>query len=387
MAKEIARRKILQGSAAFAGLAALGIPNWALPALAQDETLIPFTDIPENFNTNPSEQVRFLDIRRINSQFTPINQFFTVQHYGQPQLDGQSFRLKLSGLLERPMQFSLSDLRSMQSLELPAGFECSGNSPRRVHGLVGNGLWKGVPLRNLLENVGVKKEGKEIVFFGADRGEEQVQFRGRNHTVEQQFGRSLSIDEASNQDTLLAYELNGEPLTRHQGYPLRLITPGWYGVANVKWLVQVHIQEGRYLGKYQARWYRTLRAEMIDGDLKYKETAISRLRLKSIVARVTQEKNQHKILGFVLNDGTPLKSVEVKIDDGAWEQATFDSANTKYSWKLFNFYWPNATPGEHTIVSRVTDERGNVQPILNELENKMTFLENNAQFPRTVMIE
>ena len=377
----------MQGSAAYAGLAALGLPGWALPALTQDETLIPFTDIPGNFNTNPSAQVRFLDIRRINGQFTPIDQFFTVQHYGQPELDGRSFSLKLSGLLEQPTQFSLSDLRSMKSVELPAGFECSGNSPRRIHGLVGNGLWKGVPLRNLLKNVGVKKEGKEVVFFGADRGEEQVQFRGQSHTVEQQFGRSLSIDEASNQDTLLAYELNGEPLTRHQGYPLRLITPGWYGVANVKWLVQIHIQEGRYLGKYQARWYRTLRAEMIDGDLKYKETAISRLRLKSIIARVTRKENQHRILGFVLNDGTPLKSVEIKIDDGAWKQATFDSSNTKYSWKLFNLYWTNATPGEHTIVSRVTDEKGNVQPVLNELENKMTFLENNAQFPRTVMIE
>ena len=139
-----------------------------------------------------------------------------------------------------------------------------------------------------------------------------------------------------------------------------------------------------YLGKYQARWYRTLRAEMIDGEVKYKETAISKLQLKSVIARVTQEGNRHKVLGFVLNDGTPLRSVEVKVDDGAWRPAAMDSSNTKYSWKLFSYMWNGATPGEHTLVSRVTDENGNVQR--ESLDEKMTGLENHAQFPRTVMI-
>ena len=85
-------------------------------------------------------------------------------------------------------------------------------------------------------------------------------------------------------EPLLAYDLNGDPLTRHQGSPLRLIMPGWYGVANVKWVANIHIQQDRYLGKFQARWYRTLKGEMIDGEMKWKESAISRLRLKSVIA-------------------------------------------------------------------------------------------------------
>jgi hypothetical protein len=125
---------------------------------------------------------------------------------------------------------------------------------------------------------------------------------------------------------------------------------------------------------------------MIDGEMMWKETAISRLRLKSVIARVTLTGGQHRVLGFVLNDGTPLRSVEVKVDNGPWQQATMDDFNTTYSWKLFTYTWRGATPGEHTLVSRVTDENGQVQPVEADLENKLTGLENNAQFPRTVMI-
>ena len=89
----------------------------------------------------------------------------------------------------------------------------------------------------------------------------------------------------------------------------------------------------------------------------------------------------------VLHDGTPIKSVEVKVDDGAWQPATLDgTTSSKYSWKLFNYAWTGATPGEHTIVSRVTDVTGRVQPTLEALENKKTFLEDNSQFPRKVMV-
>ncbi len=386
MAKEITRREVLRGGVGFASLAVMGLPAWAVPALAQGEIDVPFTDIPENFNTNPSEQVRFLDIRKIDGPFTPRDQFFAIQHYGQPEIDGSAFRLKVTGLVDRPLALSLDDLRGLGGSDISAGFECSGNSPRRIHGLVSNGNWTGIGLRTILERAGIQSQGKEIVFFGADRGEEDVEYRGRTYKVEQQFGRSLSVENAMSDRPFVGYALNGEPLTRHQGFPVRLVMPGWYGVANVKWLAQIHVQEARYLGKFQARWYRTLRGEMIDGEMMWKETAISRLRLKSVIARVTRTGGQHRVLGFVLNDGTPLRSVEVKVDNGPWQQATMDESNTTYSWKLFTYTWRGATPGEHTLVSRVTDENGQVQPVEADLENKLTGLENNAQFPRTVMI-
>ena len=158
-------------------------------------------------------------------------------------------------------------------------------------------------------------------------------------------------------------------------------------MANVKWLSEIHVQEEQYLGKFQARWYRTLRGEMIDGELKWTETAVTHMQLKSFIARVTRDGGRLKVLGVVLNDGTPLKSVEVRVDDGPWQPATMDpSTSGKYSWKLFTCAWNGATPGEHTLVSRVTDVNGKVQPTEKELETKKTFLEDNSQFPRKVMI-
>src|SRR5262249_13989548 len=156
---------------------------------------------------------------------------------------------------------------------------------------------------------GVKPQAREFVFFGADHGEEEVEFRANKYKVDQQFGRSLTREHALSGDPFLVYALNGEPLTRHQGFPMRLIVPGWYGVSNVKWLSQIHAQAEQYLGKFQARWYRTLRGETIDGEVKWKETAVTRMRLKSVIARVTRDGSRCKVVGFVLNDGTPLKSV------------------------------------------------------------------------------
>ena len=180
--------------------------------------------------------------------------------------------------------------------------------------------------------------------------------------------------------------MNGAPLTIFQGSPVRLVVPGWYGAPNVKWLANIHVQRDPYLGKYQARWYRTLRGEMIGGEMKWVEAKITHMRVKSVVARVSRMGDTVKVLGFVLNDGTPIRSVEVKIDDGVWQKASIDSGQSKYAWKLFTYEWKGASPGEHTIVSLATDVNGNVQPTREELRIKKTRLEDNSQHPRTVMI-
>jgi DMSO/TMAO reductase YedYZ molybdopterin-dependent catalytic subunit len=381
------RRDLLKGSLALAGLGMLGIPDWAVPALAEGETLVPFTDLPATINLTPAPDRRIIDVQKIEGVFTPKDQFFTTQHYGHPVVDPAAFRLRIAGLVDRPTELSLDELRKMKSTELIFGFECSGNR-RPLQGLSSNGRWTGVPLRAVLDRAGVKKEAQEVVFFGADHGDEEVEFRGQITKVNQQFGRSLLREKAMSSEPILAYALNGEPLTQHQGFPLRLLIPGWYGVSNVKWLSEIHAQEDRYLGKFQARWYRTLKGETVNGEVKWKETAISTMHLKSFIARVSRDGSRHKVFGIVLNDGTPIKSVEVRVDDGPWQPATLDSATTanKYSWKQFNYTWNGATPGEHTLVSRVTDVTGKVQPTTEDLEVKKTFLEDNSQHPRKVMI-
>ncbi len=380
------RRDILKGSLAMAALGVAGVPDWILPVLAQGDTVVPFTDMPAAFPASTADR-RTFDVRKISGPFTPKDEFFTTQHYGHPTVNAATFQLKVSGMVNRPQSLSLDALRKLGSTDLVAGFECSGNR-RPLQGFSGNGRWTGLPLRTVLSQAGVKDEAREFVFFGADHGEEEVEFRTQKYKVDQQFGRSLPREKALSGDPFLAWAMNGEPLTLHQGSPLRLIVPGWYGVANVKWLSAIHVQDDAYLGKYQARWYRTLKGETINGEMKWTEAAITHMQLKSFLARVTRDAGgRHTVLGVVLNDGTPLKSVEVKVDNGPWQPATMDSeTREKYAWKLFRYSWNGATPGEHTLVSRVTDVNGQVQPTVEALENKKTFLEDNSQHPRTVVI-
>jgi len=386
MTNQRSRREILTGGLAVAGLGVLGIPEWVLPALAQGETVVPFTDVPENVRWETPPDRRLLDVSTIEGPFTPKDKFATTQHYGHPVVDPATFKLKVSGLVDRPKQLSLDDLKKLGTAELVAGFECSGNRGP-IQGLCGNGRWTGVPLKAVLDAAGVKAATREFVFFGADHGEEEVEWRTQKYKVDYQFGRSLNREQALSGTPFLAWALNGEPLTRHQGSPLRLLVPGWYGVSNVKWLAQIHLQEEAYLGKYQARWYRTFRGEMIDGEMRWNETAISHMQLKSFVARVAKNGSAYKVTGVILNDGTPIRSVEVKVDDGPWQAATMDpSTKEKYGWKLFTYTWNGATPGDHTIVSRVTDTTGKVQPTEQELESKKSFLEQNSQAPRKLKI-
>ena len=253
------------------------------------------------------------------------------------------------------------------------------------------GRFTGVPLRNVLKQVGVGSKAREVVFFGTDRGPLEVVFRKQTFNLNQQFARSITLENAMKPEPMLAYALNGEPLRPEHGFPLRLIMPGWYGVANVKWLAEIHLQEDRFLGNFQARWYRSVvgmggTGEDNDPETQWVETEITRMHLKSVIARVTKTSGAFEILGYALNDGTPIESVEIQIDNGPWQKAGLASTNSKYSWKLFTYRWEGATPGEHTLVSRATDAEGNVQPTAADLARKKTFLQDNAQFPRKVMI-
>ena len=370
----------------------LALADWAMPALAQGETDVPFTDYPATFNPGGNGfPRRTFDIRTLDGLTVSKDKFFVTQHFNQPEIDASTYRLKLTGMVNKPMELSLADLRRMRTTDLVAGYECSGNRPAAFQALSSCGKFTGVPLRDVLNQAGVGSKAREVVFLGTDRGELEVVFRQQTFKLNDQFGRSVTLENAMKPEPMLVWALNGDPLTVPQGAPLRLLMPGWYGVANVKWISEIHLQEDRYVGHFQTRWYRSVvgvggTGEDLDLNTQWMETEITRMHLKSAIARVKKVGNAHEIVGFVQNDGTPLKSVEVKIDDGPWQKAALDPANTKYSWKLFTYRWEGAAPGPHTLVSRVTDEDGNVQPTAEELKRKKTFLEDNGQFPRKITI-
>jgi DMSO/TMAO reductase YedYZ molybdopterin-dependent catalytic subunit len=281
------------------------------------------------------------------------------------------------------MRLTLDDLKKRPRVEHFVGFECSGNNNARGNPLIGNARWAGTPLTPILKEAGLKSTAREAVFFSADQGpqeEEIVHGRGKV-SVRPHFARGLAM----RPEVFLAYEMNGQPLPQTHGFPIRLIVPGWYGVANVKWLDHIHLQDTRYAGRFMGRDYVTLKSEKIGGEEIWMETWVGRIRLKSAVARLTRNGDRFKAVGFALTDGTPLKAIEVSVDGGPWKAATMWKENTQYSWKLFTYELAGLKPGEHTIVSRAIDARGDVQPEQDH-PTKQSQWENNGQFMRKFTI-
>jgi DMSO/TMAO reductase YedYZ molybdopterin-dependent catalytic subunit len=260
-------------------------PAQAFPPESRGE-VIPWLDQPAPVPPPVTDIIgRQLIWEELDSWRTPNDEFFTVKHYNQPDLDETEWRLDISGLVSRPQSLTLADLKQRRRREVDFTMECSGNTgPPFFIGGVGNARWAGTPLAPLLERAGVLEQGIEVVFWGADAGPTTIRDNsgvvspgdtgvgepdaggGLDLTVTEQFARSMSLDEAMSPHNLLCYEMNGEPLPPEHGFPVRLIAPGWYGVANVKWLTRVEVRDQRYAGRFMARDYVTIREEVREGQ-------------------------------------------------------------------------------------------------------------------------
>jgi len=239
----------------------------------------------------------------------------------------------------------------------------------------------------VLRKAGLKNGALEVVFFGADSGEEIVR---KDTPLEfkytSNFARSMPIDDAMNPANLLCYEMNGSPLPAAHGFPLRLIAPGWYGVANVKWLTGIEVRDKRFLGRFMGRDYVTIREEKHNGETIMAETSVGRMLLKSAPARVMTRDGRYQIDGMAWGP-KPIAAVEVKIDDGAWMKARLAASKSEFAWRLWTLDW-SPTPGEHTITSRAIDTSGSIQPAMDDplIANKKTYWESNGQITRHVRI-
>jgi DMSO/TMAO reductase YedYZ molybdopterin-dependent catalytic subunit len=375
----MSRRDVVKSAAGFASVAMLSPLMRMLPQTQQGEEVVPWADIPANFNPGTALDTRTL---RRETFVTPTENFYLVQHYGIQQVDPATYRLRVTGLVDKPMELTLDELKKRRRVEEVVGFECGGNNPTTMNRLAGNARWAGTPLRDLLRDARLRPDGREIVFFGADKGMETVTHGRATQQVEQYFGRSLALDDAMRPEVMVVWEMNGAPLPGNHGAPVRLVVPGWYGVANVKWMNRIHVQDTRYVGRFMGRDYVTLNGEQVGGETIWNETSVARIRVKSMVARLTRSGTRYTALGFALASAMPLRAVEVRVDDGPWRKATLDSMNTRYSWQLFTYQIGELASGAHTIVSRAIDANGVMQPEQSALEQKKTNWENNGQFVR-----
>ena len=315
--RRLSRRQFLRRSASGAAVPLL--------ALQAGEELVPFSDYTQEFRAEAQAnrpRVKCFDLRRLTSWVTPSEEFFAFHQTEPAGADGKPWRLRIAGAIERSAEFSLEDLqRRADRRDAAVTIECSGNSgdPRIMNGLVSNGIWTGVSLATLLRECGVKSEAREVVFLGMD-SEREKKWQAGDAEYASPHGRSIHVQDALAPEGMLAFAMNGKPLPVEQGFPLRLILPGWYGMAQVKWLAHIEVIDRRYEGRHMARNYHSLRAEKTPEGTLWLDMSISRNNLKSVITRLTRrrtgERFVYQMTGAAWGGRARIETIEVQLDGG-----------------------------------------------------------------------
>ena len=382
------QRRDLLRSGALAGIALLSDRAFAQSGTA-GEKLIPWSDqpppVPPPLANVAKGLTRWEDL---GSWITPNDKFFSIAHYNRPEIDPKTWRLDVSGQVGNPTTLTLDQLKALPRREVIFTLECSGdNGLPFLQSSIGNAQWAGASLAEMLKAAQIKDDALEVVFYGTDQGDEVVrQGTPLEYKFSSNFARSMPVADAMNPANLLCYEMNGASLPAANGFPCRLIAPGWYGVANVKWLTRIEVRNSRFLGRFMGRDYVTIREEQHDGKTVMVETSVGRMLLKSAPAKVVQQDGRYQIAGMAWGP-KPIAAVEVKIDNGAWTKASLDDSKSEFAWRSWHLDW-SPTPGEHTVTSRAIDTSGNIQPAMDDpvIANKKTYWESNGQITRQVRI-
>ena len=308
-------------------------------------------------------------LEALRHDLTPIGLHYLLVHFDVPYVpSADGWMLEVGGLVERPMRLTLEDLQRSAQRTLRVTLECAGNgramlSPRAPtqpwhHAAVSTAEWTGTPLKALLERAGLSARARDVVFYGRDRGFDAG--------IEHNYGRSLSPEQALGDDVLVAWAMNGAPLPPQHGFPLRLVVPGWYGMASVKWLDRIEAIDRPFAGFQQADNY-LYRTSPDDPGVP-----VTAMRVKSLLVppgipdwysrRRLVERGKVALFGRAWSGGgVPVAKVEVAVA-GRWREATLGPASDRYAWQGWHLQW-DATPGEHELMCRATDAAGETQPI------------------------
>ncbi|MCH8990049.1 MAG: sulfite oxidase [Chloroflexi bacterium] len=312
---------------------------------------------------------RGMPLEGLRYDITPTGMHYLLTHFDIPEVDPNAWNLKISGLVGNPVTLSLGDIKALPSRTEVVTMECAGNgralfTPRSVSQpwlleAIGTAEWTGTPLKGVLEAAGLKETAVEILFNGSDQGVqgEEVQY----------YQRSLTIEEATRDEVLLVYEMNGRALEPQHGYPLRLVVPGWYGMTSVKWLESIEAV-GEPFNGYQ-----------MHGSYRYAQTAdepgepvdLIRVRALMVPPGIPDFLTRTRLLdsGPVTLTGRAwagrlgISRVETSTDGGAsWSDAQLSVQPPRFAWRGWTAQW-NAAAGRYTLMVRATDTEGNRQPV------------------------
>jgi DMSO/TMAO reductase YedYZ molybdopterin-dependent catalytic subunit len=296
----------------------------------------------------------------------PTARFYVRNNFPIPNLDAASYRLSVTGQVERPLTLSLRELHNMRSQAEMVTLECAGNGrtlfdppvpgERWQYGAVSTAEWSGVPLSDILDRAGLRTSAREVRFRGADGGEVD----NKRGTI--RFERSLPVDQARSADAILAYAMNGEPLPIQHGFPLRLVVPGWYGVASVKWLTEIEVTDQPFEGHYQTEKY----VYYWNRDGKETREPVTLQRVRALITEPApgQEAAPGELVvrGVAWSGAAPIAKVEVSVNGGDWREAQLVGERKRHSWQWWELIAYFDQPGEVTLRTRATDMAGRTQP-------------------------
>lgn len=308
-----------------------------------------------------------MPLEALRSDTTPPGLHYLLNHFDIPFIDAEHWHLQIGGAVQRSLELNLKALRRAPVISVPVTLECAGNGrsllrPRPLSQpwqleAVGTAVWTGVPLAYLLTQAGVEDDAVEVVFTGADSG-----IQGG---VPQQYARSLPIAEALRPDIVLAYQMDGIELPPQHGYPLRLVVPGWYGMASVKWLSLISVLTKPFDGFQQTVAYR------YQQDADDAGTPVSWIKVRALMVPpgVPDFFTRNRIVpaGPVMLTGRAwsgegaVQRVEVGID-GNWAPAQLQHPAAPFAWCAWSLPWV-ADPGDHELACRATDATGATQPL------------------------
>ena len=312
---------------------------------------------------------RSMPLEGLRYDVTPTGMHYLLTYFDIPEVDLSAWKLKIGGLVGKPATLSLDEIKALPSRTEVVTMECAGNgrallTPRSVSQpwlveAVSTAEWTGTPLKGVLEAAGVNRETVDILFTGLDQGVqgEEVQY----------YQRSLTVDEATRDQVMLVYEMNGRPLEPQHGYPLRLIVPGWYGMTSVKWLDSVEAIGEHFKGYQMLATYRYAQTLVDPGD----PVDLIRVRALMVPPGIPDFLTRTRLLnaGPVTLSGRSwagplgISRVETSTDGGAtWSDAHLGVARPQFAWRGWTAQW-NAAAGRHTLMVRATDTEGNRQPV------------------------
>jgi len=367
------RREFLKhlSGAAIALHAGSNLAAWAMSSTKTESIAIPGED------GMILRSLRFLDLETpveyLSTWLTPIPHFFVRNHMHEPSgLNAADWRLTIAGEVDHPLTLSLADLRRLEQHSVVNTLECAGNGRGLYRpqvpgvqwgkGAVGTAKFTGPRLQDVLERAGVKSSGKHVMFRGLDEVPGKVP----------PFIRSIPSGKALDRDTLIATHMNDAPLTKHHGFPARVLVPGWVGAASCKWLTEIQVLDSEFVGNFMNPGYRYPNRPVKPGEAVHPEEThvLTGLTVKSVITapldRATVKPGRTSIQGSAWAGEADIVKVEVSTDAGStWTAAGLGPNHARYAWRLWHYPW-DAKPGDYSIRSRATDSEGRTQPAVAE---------------------